>query len=82
MSALTHVLTDIGTPALIVALGGFAWRVSRAVLLHRAGVTALKHGSEDQRREAGLKIVDALTSENEPWYRALLPWRKSGDSPP
>jgi hypothetical protein len=52
------------------------------VLLHRAGATALKHGSEDQRREAGLRIVDALTSENEPWYRAILPWRRSDDSPP
>ena len=82
MSSFTHVLTYVGPPAVLLpALGSFARRVSRAVLLHRAGATALKHGSEDQRREAGLKIVDALTRE-EPWYRAVWPWRRSGDGGP
>jgi hypothetical protein len=51
-------------------------------LLYRAGSTALKRGSEDQRREAGLKIVDALASEDEPWYLAALSWRKSDDNLP
>ena len=82
LSAFTHLLTIVGTPALIVALGGFAKRVSRAVLLYRAGATALKHGSKDPRGKAGLKVVDALTSEDESWYRALMPWGKSGDSRP
>ncbi len=52
------------------------------MLLQRAGSAALKRGSEDERREAGLKIVDALTGENEPWYRAILPWCKSDDGGP
>lgn len=51
----------------------------RAVLLQRAGATALKQGSEDQRGQAGLEIVKALTSDNEPSYLAVLPWRKPGD---
>jgi hypothetical protein len=55
---------------------------SRAVLLYRAGSAALKHGSKDERGKAGLKIVGALTDENEPWYRAILTWRRSDDSPP
>ena len=55
----------------------FAWRVSRAALLYRAGATALKRGNEDPHGKAGLKIVKELTSENEPWYLAILPWRKS-----
>jgi hypothetical protein len=53
----------LGTPTL--ALGTFAWRVSRAVLLQRAGATALKQGSDDQRGKAGLEIVKALTSDDE-----------------
>jgi hypothetical protein len=56
-------------------------RVSRAALLHKAGSTALSHGDEDQRREAGLAIVEALTRrEREPWYLSLLPGRRSDDS--
>jgi hypothetical protein len=62
-----------------LALGTLAWRVSRAVLLQRAGAAALKHGSEDPHGKAGLKIVKALTSDSEPWYRAILPWRRSDD---
>jgi len=77
MSAFTQILIYVGGPAL--ALGSLAWRVSRAVLLHRAGAAALKHGSEDQRREAGLEIIKALTDADEPWYLKALPWRKSDD---
>jgi len=80
LSAFTHSLISyVDSPALVLALGTFVRRVARAVLLHRAGVAALKHGSEDERREAGLEIVKALTDENEPWYRALPWWRKSGE---
>jgi len=83
MSAFTHVLTYAGTlTALVLAVGTLAWRVSRAMLLHRAGSAALKYGSKDPHGKAGLKIVDKLTSDNEPWYRALLPWRKSDDRAP
>lgn len=82
MSVFTHILSIVGTPALLLALGHFAWRVSRAVLLQRAGSVALKRGNEDQRPEAGLKIIDALTGENEPSYWAILPWRKSDDGEP
>ena len=78
MSAFTHVLPYAGTfTALVLALGTLAWRVSRAVLLHRAGSAALKYGNKDPHGRAGLKIVDKLTSDNEPWYRALLPRHKS-----
>ena len=50
-------------------------RVSRAALLHKAGAAALNQGTEDQRRDAGLAIVEALTRrEREPWYVAALPW--------
>ncbi len=74
MSAFTHsIISYVGPPAvLLLALGVFAWRVSRAVLLYRAGTAALKHGSKDPRGKAGLKIVDALTGADEPWYRALM----------
>jgi len=76
MSAFIHYF---GTPAFVLALGSFVWRVSRAVLLHRAGAIALKRGSKDPHGEAGLEIVGKLTSESEPWYQAILPWRKPDD---
>jgi hypothetical protein len=79
LSALIHVLIYIGTPAL--ALGTFAWRVSRAVLLQRAGAAALKHGDKHPRGRAGLEVVRTLTRE-EPWYKAILPWRSPSDGGP
>lgn len=80
VAAFTHSLISyVGSPTLVLALGNFVRHVTRAVLLHRAGAAALKHGSEDERREAGLEIVKALTDENEPWYRTLPWWRKSGE---
>ena len=79
LSVFAHLLIYVGTPAL--ALGTFAWRVSRAVLLQRAGTAALRHGSKDPHGKAGLEIVKALTTE-EPWYRAIWPWRRSGDGEP
>ncbi len=83
MSAFTHILTYFGPPVgLILAVAGSVGRISRALLLYRAGSTALKRGSEDERGEAGLHIVDALTRESEPWYRAILPGRRSDDSQP
>lgn len=82
MSSLCDVLSYVGIPAFVMALGTFAGRFSRAVLLHRARAAALKHGSKDPRGKAGLEIVKALTDENEPWYRAILPWRKSGEDEP
>jgi hypothetical protein len=82
VSEFVRVLSIVGTPALILALGSCAWRVSRAVLLQRAGSAALKGGSEDDRREAALEIVKSLTGENEPWYKAILPWRRPGDGEP
>jgi hypothetical protein len=59
-----------------------AWRVSRAVLLYRAGAAALKRGDKNPPGRAGLEIVKALTSDSDPWYRVLVPWCKSGDSEP
>lgn len=60
-----------------------AVHVSRALLLFRAGSTALRQGSEGERGKAGLQIVDALTRrESEPWCRAILPGRRSDDSQP
>jgi hypothetical protein len=53
----------------------------RAVLLQRAGGAALKHGCKNSRGEAGLEIIKALTSDSEPWYRAIRSWRKSDDEP-
>jgi len=83
LSSFSHYLPYLGTlAALVVALGTFAWRVARAMLLHRAGVTALRHGSKDPRGRAGLRIVDALTSDNEPWYLALLPGHRRDDGQP
>jgi hypothetical protein len=80
MSAFTHFLSSVGAPASILAFAGGLVRVSRAALLHKAGSTALSQGSENQRREAGLAIVEALTRrEREPRFLSLLPWRKSGD---
>jgi hypothetical protein len=83
MSSFTHILAYVGTlTAFVLALGTLAWRVSRAVLLQRAGAAALKHGSKDPRGKAGLEIVDALTGENEPWYKAILPWHRPDDGGP
>jgi hypothetical protein len=76
VSEFVHVLAYVGAAAFVLALGSFAWRVSRAVLLQRAASAALKHGSEAERSKAGLEIVKSLTSESEPWYRGILPWRK------
>ena len=83
MSELTHILTLAGTPALVLAVAGGLVRVSRAALLHKAGSTALSQGSEDQRREAGLAIVETLTCrEREPWFLSLLAGRRSDDDQP
>jgi hypothetical protein len=79
LSVLVHVLAYVGTPAGILAFAGGLVRVSRAALLHRAGSTALSQGTEDQRREAGLAIVEALTRQREPWWREVLPGRRPGD---
>jgi alkanesulfonate monooxygenase SsuD/methylene tetrahydromethanopterin reductase-like flavin-dependent oxidoreductase (luciferase family) len=80
---IIHVLTYVGLPAVILAIGRTAWNVSRAKLLQRAGDTALDAGDRNPRGRAGLEIVKALTSENEPWYRALLPpWRRPDDNSP
>jgi len=79
LSVFTHILTYVGTPALVLAFGTSAWRICRAMLLYRAGSAALNQGSDDERRKAGLKIIKVLTSDDEPWYRAILPWRRSGD---
>lgn len=80
MSVLVHVLAYVGTPAGILAFAGGLVRVSRAALLHKAGTTALSQGTEDQRREAGLAIVEALTRrEREPWWREVLPGRSPAD---
>lgn len=83
MSTVTQVLAYVGTPAGILAFTGGLVRVSRAALLHKAGSAALSQGTEDQCREAGLKIVEALTRrEREPWWREILPGRRSdGDEP-
>jgi hypothetical protein len=82
MSAFIHVLTYVGLPAVILAIGRTAWHVSRARLLERAGDTALEKGSKSSRGMAGLEIVKALTGESEPWWRAILPWRRTGDDEP
>jgi hypothetical protein len=80
---LTPVIAYVGTPtAFILALGTFVWRVSRARLLSRAGSAAIKHGDENPQGRAGLEIVKTLTGENEPWYRAVWPWRRSDDGEP
>jgi hypothetical protein len=83
MSAFVHILPYMGAFAtVILAIGRTAWNISRAKLLQRAGDTALDAGDKNPRGKAGLEIVRALTSDNEPWYRALVPWRKSDNSPP
>jgi hypothetical protein len=81
LSALPSVLAYIGSSGL--AIGTFSWRVSRAVQLHRAVSAATDKDSGDERRKAGLEIVQGLTRrEREPWYRALLPGRKPDDGEP
>ena len=82
MSVFTHLLTYVGLPAIILAIGRTAWNISRAKLLQRAGDAALEAGDRNPRGRAGLEIIKSLTGENEPWYRAILPWRRSGDDEP
>ncbi len=79
MSALIHALDGAVKPAIIVAFVTGLVRTSRAVQLHRAVSASLENGTEDQRREAGLTVVEALTREKTPWYVAALPWRKPND---
>jgi len=79
---IVHILTYVGLPAVILAIGRTAWNISRAKLLQRAGDTALGAGDKSPRGRAGLEIVKALTSNNEPWYRAILPWRKPDNGEP
>jgi hypothetical protein len=80
MSVFIHYLPYVGM--VILAIGRTAWNVSRAKLLQRAGDTALNEGDRNPRGRAGLEIVKALTSDNEPWYLALLPGRRRDDGQP
>lgn len=79
MSALIHALT---TPTIVLATARGLKHVSRSVLLYRAGSTALKRGSEDQRGKAGLEVVDALTRRDEAWYATLIKGWASRDRRP
>ena len=53
--------------------------MSRSWLLLRAGSVALKPDSDERCRKAALKIIDKLTDDSVPWYKAILLWRKSED---
>jgi hypothetical protein len=77
MSAFIHIFTYVGLPAAILAIGRIRWIFSRSRLLERAGDTALKTGDKNPRGRAALEIIKSLNGENEPWYRAILPWRRS-----
>jgi hypothetical protein len=79
LSALLHVLTYVGTPAVILAIGRIRWIFSRSRLLERAGDTALEAGDKNSRGRAALEIVKSLNGDSEPWYCAILPWRRSDD---
>ncbi len=57
------------------------WSASRALVLLLATITAIVT-TKKERREACISIVKALTSDDEPWYRAILPWHKSDDDQP
>lgn len=76
---ITHVLTQMDLPAVILAIGWTVWNISRARLLRRAGDTALEKGAKDPQGKAGQEIVKALTSDSEPWYSAILRGRKPDD---
>lgn len=78
MSAFIHALEGAVNPATMVAFVSGLVRIAREALLRRAASVALENGTEDQRREAGLTIVEALTRDKKPWYRQLL-GRKSDD---
>lgn len=76
----THILPWVGTPtAFILALRSFISRLTRDKLLSRAVSAALEHGDKNPRGRAGLEVIRSLTGENEPWYRAILPWRRSDE---
>jgi hypothetical protein len=80
LSELIRFLPYAGTlTTFVLALGAFLWRRSRARLLDRAGVVALEKGDDDPRGRAGLAIVKML-NDDEPWYRSILPWRRSGET--
>ena len=78
MSAFLHIFTYVAPlTALVGVIGRTYCKVSRARLLRRAGDTALEKGYSNPQGKAGLQIVDKLVEE--PWYKAILPWRRSGD---
>jgi hypothetical protein len=83
MSVFSYLLNHpVGVSAVIVAIGTTRWNFARAKLLDQAGDVALTQGNKEQCRQAGLKIIDRLTSDDRPWFRALLWWRKSDGGPP
>jgi hypothetical protein len=82
LSELIRVLPCAGTlTTFVLALGTFLWRRSRARLLDRAGIVALEKGDDDPQGRAGLAIVKML-NDDEPWFKAILPWRRSDDGEP
>lgn len=81
MSDFIHILTCVGVPAVILAIGRVRWIFSRSKLLKRAGDTALETGDKNPRGRAALEIIKSLNGENTPWYLAVWPWRRSGDEP-
>ncbi len=79
MSEFVRILSVVGVPASILAIGVCAWRMSRSWLLLRAGSVALNPSSDEKCRKAALKIIDKLTDDSVPWYKAILPWHKPDD---
>jgi lipopolysaccharide biosynthesis regulator YciM len=79
LSIFTHTLTLVDIPSVILAIGRARWQFAHPGLLDRAGPTALLEGDEEKRREAALKVIGQLTSDDGSWIRAILRWRKPDD---
>jgi hypothetical protein len=75
LSIFTRILALVDIPSIILAIGWARWSFARSRLLDQAGPTALLHGDEEKRREAALKVIAQLTSDDGSWVRAILPWR-------
>ncbi|MFZ0166073.1 MAG: hypothetical protein WAL12_21030 [Trebonia sp.] len=80
MSAFVHILAWVGAPAsLALAIARTIVHLVRAWLLAKAGSAALEPGDVEKRRQTALEIVKVLNPEREPWFRAILPWRRPDD---
>jgi hypothetical protein len=83
LAVLLNIFHWVGYPAVLLpVIAHSVEHLTRAWLLIKAGSVALEKRCNDKRRQTALEIVKVLHPEREPWYRAILPWRRPDDHQP